>query len=967
MAQRGIDTPIPFHHVGALSAPVESGRFLAENPGNPARSTPSGAPTNKMAEPPHSCDNCSAHTPRHIDPERKISMKLVIVESPAKAKTINKYLGKDYEVLASFGHVRDLPAKDGSVRPDEDFAMSWDVDSAAKKRIADIVRATKKADEIILATDPDREGEAISWHVLEILKEKKALKDKPVKRVVFNAITKSAVTDAMAHPRDIDTPLVDAYLARRALDYLVGFTLSPVLWRKLPGSRSAGRVQSVALRIVCDRETEIEKFKPVEYWNITSNFEQAGKPFQARLYALDGKKTDKLDIKTREQAENIRTAIMNGTASVAKLEKKPTRRNPYAPYTTSTLQQDASSRLGMAPGRTMRIAQRLYEGVEVGGETIGVITYMRTDGVQMAPEAIAQTRRAITGQFGDEYLPEKPRFYQTRAKNAQEAHEAIRPTDLFRHPDALRHLDPDQHRLYELIWRRTLASQMRAAQIERTTADLDISDSPLPVTLRAVGSVITFPGFLKVYGTGTTPSGNAGTEKDGDKPDQDRELPPLEVGDQPTLIACMADQMFTKPPARYTEASLIKRMEELGIGRPSTYASTLSTLQERNYLRLEKRTLIPEDRGRVVTAFLSSFFSKYVGFDFTASLEEQLDQISAGDVAYKDVLRNFWTDFSAHVEETRDLRVSEVLDTLNDLLADHIFPPREDGSDPRLCPTCKTGRLSLKLGRYGAFIGCENYPECKHTHQLSEAATGKAADSAGQDKVLGVHPETGLEVLLKSGRFGPYVQMGEGKEAKRTSLPKGWAPDTMDLDKAVQLLSLPREVGPHPEDGKMITAGLGRYGPFVRHNSTYANLPDASELFSVGLNRAVDLLAAKAAGGGRRGAATVLKTLGEHPDGGEVTVKDGRYGPYVNHGRINATLPKDMNPEEVTLEKALELIAAKAGKTGKKKAPAKKKTPAKKTTTKKTTTKKTPAKKTAAKKTAAKKKTPAKSSSAGAA
>ncbi len=873
-------------------------------------------------------------------------MKLVIVESPAKAKTINKYLGNDYEVLASVGHVRDLPAKDGSVLPDEDFAMKWHVDTAAKKRIADIVRATKNSDEVILATDPDREGEAISWHVLEILREKKALKDRPVKRVVFNAITKSAILAAMGNPRDIDQSLVDAYLARRALDYLVGFNLSPVLWRKLPGSRSAGRVQSVALRVVCDREMEIEKFKPEEYWNINTSFELGSKQFDARIYSIDGKKADKLDIKTSDEADKIKQGIVGGSPIVASVEKKPTKRNPYAPFTTSTLQQDASSRLGMAPARTMRVAQRLYEGVNVGGETVGVITYMRTDAVQIAPEAIAETRRSITKQFGEEYLPPKPRYYQTKAKNAQEAHEAIRPTDLFRHPDTLRNIDPEQHKLYDLIWRRTLASQMKSAEIARTTADISVQSANPSIMLRAVGSVITFPGFLALYGA------QIGAQKNDKKSDKDdKELPPIETGDLPELKSCETQQHFTQPPPRFNEASLIKKMEELGIGRPSTYASTLSVLQDRDYMRLEKRTLYPEDRGRLVTAFLSSFFTKYVEFDFTAGLERELDQISAGEIAYKDVLRKFWDEFSAQIEETKDLRVSQVLDTLNELLGDHIFPAKEDGSDPRLCPTCKKGRLSLKLGKFGAFIGCENYPECRHTHQLSEAATGKAGENSNEDNILGTHPETQLDVVLKSGRFGPYVQMGEGKEAKRTGLPKGWEPESIDLEKGIKLLSLPREVGPHPEGG-IITAGLGRYGPFVLHEGKYANMPDVEELFTIGLNRAVDLLAAKAASGGRRGAATVLKALGDHPDGGAISVRDGRYGPYVNHGKINATLPKDLKPEDVSLEQALEMIAAKAAK-GTKKKVVKKKTVAKKKTVKKKTAVK---KKPAAKKPAAKKK-----------
>ncbi len=835
-------------------------------------------------------------------------MKVVIVESPAKAKTINKYLGKDYEVLASFGHVRDLPAKDGSVDPDDDFSMRWEIDAASKKRLSEITKAVKGADELILATDPDREGEAISWHVLDVLNEKKAVKDMPVKRVVFNAITKSAVTDAMAHPRDIDIPLVDAYLARRALDYLVGFTLSPVLWRKLPGSRSAGRVQSVALRLVCDRESEIEKFKPQEYWSVEATLNEADKPFLARLFAVDGKKTDKLAIDNEDAAKRLKAAIETGSYRVESVEKKPTRRNPYPPFTTSTLQQEASSRLGFAPARTMQIAQRLYEGVSVNGETVGLITYMRTDAVQMAPEGIDQARRAVKSEFGDDYLPEKPRLYQTKAKNAQEAHEAIRPTDMFRMPKSLKHLDSDQLKLYELIWRRTLASQMKSAEIERTTADIAVINSSPAITLHAVGSVVTFPGFLKLYGVVANED-----RKDGDE--DERELPPLTVGDTPTLETCEIGQHFTQPPPRYTEASLIKKMEELGIGRPSTYASTLSVLQDRNYVRLEKRALIPEDRGRVVTAFLESFFTRYVEYGFTAGLEEQLDRVSNGEIAWKDVLRRFWEDFSHNISETKELKISEVLDALNEMLADHIFPAREDGSDPRKCPSCGTGTLSLKFGKYGGFIGCSNYPDCHYTAQLADSATGQAIETPDGDGALGADPESGDTVFLKSGRFGPYVQLGEGKEAKRSSLPKTWDAASMTLEKALKLLALPREIGAHPEDGKTITAGLGRYGPFVLHDGKYANLPDIEEVFSVGLNRAVDLLAAKAAGGGkgRRATPAALKSLGEHPDGGEVTVRDGRYGPYVNWGKINATLPSNLKPDDVTAEIALELIAAKAG------------------------------------------------------
>ena len=860
-------------------------------------------------------------------------MKVVVVESPAKAKTINKYLGKDYEVLASFGHIRDLPAKDGSVRPDEDFAMSWEVDAQAKKRVADIASALKGADGLILATDPDREGEAISWHILDVLRAKKALKkDTPVQRVVFNAITKDAVTAAMAKPRDIDMPLVDAYLARRALDYLVGFTLSPILWRKLPGSRSAGRVQSVALRLVSDREREIEKFRADEYWSVEAHLAQGGKSFVARLFAVDGKKTDKLDIKTGEDAAVLKKLVEGGQFNVSNVEKKPTKRNPYAPFTTSSLQQDASSRLGLSPNRTMQIAQRLYED--------GLITYMRTDAVQMAPEGIAMARSVIGKYFGEEYLPEKARIYQTKAKNAQEAHEAIRPTDMFKRPESLS-LDADQSKLYGLIWKRTLASQMASAAIDRTTVDIAVNVPGRAVTLRATGSVVTFPGFLTLYGVEA--------KADGDEDDEDgRELPPLKIGDKPELKKVEIEQHFTQPPARYTEASLIKKMEELGIGRPSTYAATLTTLKDRDYVKLEGKALHPEDRGRIVTSFLESFFSRYVEYGFTAHLEEQLDQVSAGELDYKVLLRDFWKDFTVATEEIKDLRVSEVLDALNDMLSDHIFPAREDGADPRKCPTCGTGTLSLKLGKFGAFIGCSNYPECKHTMQLSDAATGQSSEAAAGDGVLGTDPESGEEVFLKSGRFGPYVQLGEGKEPKRSSLPKGWEAASLTLEKALQLLSLPREVGLHPETGLPISAGLGRYGPFVLHDGKYANLPDVEEVFTVGLNRAVDLIAQKAAGGFQRASASAIKTF-EH-DGGPIKIAVGRFGPYANQGKVYANIPKDTKPEDVTLEQAIALIAAKveAGG-GKKKAPAKK-AAAKKPAAKTAAAKKAPAKKPAAKK-----------------
>ncbi len=862
-------------------------------------------------------------------------MHVVVVESPAKAKTINKYLGSDYQVLASFGHVRDLPSKDGSVRPDEDFAMSWEVDPKAAKRLKDIADAVSGADSLILATDPDREGEAISWHVLEVLAKKRVLKGKDIKRVVFNAITKGAVTEAMAQPRQVDMELVEAYLARRALDYLVGFTLSPVLWRKLPGARSAGRVQSVALRLVTEREMEIEAFLPREYWTVEAQTtSDSSKPFTAKLTHFEGKKLGKFDLATQDDAARAKAAVEAARFTIAAVEAKPAKRHPAPPFTTSTLQQEAARKLGFSATRTMQTAQRLYEGIDLGGETTGLITYMRTDGVQMAGEGIAQARRVIEGDFGGEYLPEKPRAYSTKARNAQEAHEAVRPTSFTRRPGKLP-LSGDQARLYELIWKRAMACQMESARLERTT--IDIASNDKKTILRAVGSVITFDGFLTLYREGLDDADEEGEAR----------LPAVKQGAAAEAKKVTPEQHFTQPPPRFTEASLVKRLEELGIGRPSTYASILEVLRARDYVVMEKNRFIPQDKGRIVTAFLENFFQRYVEYDFTASLEEKLDRVSAGDLSWKDLLREFWSEFSAAVGDIGDLRVSEVLEALNESLGPHIFPDKEDGTDPRACPACADGRLSLKLGRYGAFIGCSNYPECKHTRQLG----GEAQDEQPKDVELGADPDTGAAVFLKSGRFGPYVEMaidGEDKP-KRSSLPKGWAPADIDLAKALRLLSLPRDVGSHPEDGEMITAGLGRYGPFVKHKSTYANVESIDEVFEVGLNRAVTLIAEKKSGAGRRpGAAAPLKELGEHPESGKpVAVYKGRYGPYVKHDKTNATLPKDVDPEQVTLDQAVMLIAAKDAKGPAKKGGAKK-TTAKKAGAKKTTTKST-AKKPAAK------------------
>lgn len=855
-------------------------------------------------------------------------MNVVVVESPAKAKTINKYLGPGYKVLASFGHVRDLPAKDGSVLPDQDFEMFWEVDTASQKRMKDIADAVKSSDGLFLATDPDREGEAISWHVLDLLKKKRVIGDKPVKRVVFNAITKKAVLDAMANPRDIDTPLVDAYLARRALDYLVGFNLSPVLWRKLPGARSAGRVQSVALRLVCDRETEIERFVAEEYWNISALLKTPrGDEFEAKLVSHQGKRMQRNSVTNGDQAAGIKALLEGAAFAVDSVEAKPVKRNPGPPFTTSTLQQAASSKLGFSASRTMQVAQKLYEGIDIGGETVGLITYMRTDGVQMAPEAIEAARSAVLDQFGPRYVPEKARIYSTKAKNAQEAHEAIRPTDFNRSPDKVRRfLDGDQLRLYDLIWKRGIASQMASAEIERTTVEILADNKGDKAGLRAVGSVIRFDGFIAAY---TDQREEGEPAEDGD--DEDGRLPEINAREALAKNKINSSQHFTEPPPRYSEASLIKKMEELGIGRPSTYAATLKTLSDREYVIMDKRKLIPHSKGRLVTAFLENFFTKYVEYDFTADLEEKLDKISAGELNWKDVLRAFWQDFFAQIEDTKELRVTNVLDALNEALAPLVFPKREDGSDPRICQVCGTGNLSLKLGKYGAFVGCSNYPECNFTRQLSSEGGAEAeANGSNEPRALGKDPVTEEEITLRSGRFGPYVQRGDGKEAKRSSLPKGWAPADIDFEKALSLLSLPRDVGAHPETGKMISAGLGRYGPFVLHDGTYANLEGIEDVLSIGLNRAVTVLAEKKANPGGRGrtAAVALKELGDHPDGGAMTVRDGRFGPYVNWGKVNATLPKGKDPQAITVEEALVLIAERAAKDGGGKAKAKK-TPAK--------------------------------------
>jgi DNA topoisomerase-1 len=846
-------------------------------------------------------------------------MDVMVVESPSKAKTIGKYLGPGYTVLASYGHVRDLPPKDGSVRPDEDFAMDWEVDSASQKRIDAIAKAVTKGGKLLLATDPDREGEAISWHVLEILAKKKALQGVEVKRVTFNSITKQSVLDAVAHPRDLDQPLIDAYLARRALDYLVGFNLSPVLWRKLPGSRSAGRVQSVALRLICERESEIEVFKSREYWTVDALFGTAKKAtLKARLTHLDGRKLDKFDIDTAERAESAKKEIERRAFSVASIDRRQVRRNPPPPFITSTLQQEASRKLGVGAATAMRIAQKLYEGVDIGGETVGLITYMRTDGVQLGPEAIGQTRRLIETKYGQNYVPAQPRVYTSKAKNAQEAHEAIRPTDLFRlSQDVAQYLDKDQLALYELIWKRTVASQMESAVLDQVTVDIASGDKT--VQLRTTGSVVKFPGFLTLY--------DEGQDEKAEDDENATILPDVQEAEALDRREVIPEQHFTEPPPRYSEASLVKKLEELGIGRPSTYASIIEVLQRRNYVKIDRKRFIPEDRGRIVTSFLQTYFPRYVEYDFTAHLEEELDDISSGKTEWHQVLREFWKAFSAAVGETKELRVREVLDKLDEELGPHFFPANDNGGkSPRTCPSCADGRLGLKLGKFGAFIGCSNYPTCKFTRKLGIVDPEKDALSGanlGEPKILGVDAATGKEVTLRNGPYGLYIQLGvlEGKEKpKRASLLKGMTPEELTFDKAQQILSLPRELGPHPEDKEMVFAGVGRFGPYVKHGAKYKSSPADESVLEIGMNRAVALLAEAKATGRGRAAVKPLRVVGPHPaDQAPIELYEGRYGMYVKHGGINATVPTDLKPEELTVDQAVSLLAERAAKGGGKK------------------------------------------------
>ncbi|MFL2831808.1 MAG: type I DNA topoisomerase [Candidatus Puniceispirillaceae bacterium] len=833
-------------------------------------------------------------------------MKVVVVESPAKAKTINRYLGNDYQVVASVGHVRDLLSGDSGVDPNNDFEMSWKTSESGVQRIKDISKALAGSEQLILATDPDREGEAISWHLRELLQQNRKTRDIPCKRVVFNEITKSAVLSAMDNPRELDIDLIDAYLARRALDRLFGFKLSNVFWRKLPGSKSAGRVQSPAVRLICEREAEIEAFQTDEFWSVDTDFKTIdGDHLGARLTHLDGQKLDKLSLGTEAQAVAAQQRIEASNWQVSAIETKRIKRRPAPPFTTSTLQQEASRKLGFSASRTMQIAQKLYEGINLGNETTGLITYMRTDGVQMSFEAIGQIREAIEQTIGADFVPEKPRVYRSKAANAQEAHEAIRPTSIWRHPDETRkRLDFDQFRLYELIWKRAIASQIADAQLDQTAADLSATSDHL--TMRANGSVIIFDGFMKVYRE------DRDDQEDKSADPQNRILPPLSQGQDVAVQQVHPEQHFTQPPPRYTDASLVKRMEELGIGRPSTYASTMRVIEDRGYVLKEGKRFIPEHRGRIVSTFLENFFARYVEYDFTAELEAQLDQVSDGKMNWRTLLKQFWVDFDAAIEQAMTLSVPDVMKTLDSELEKLFFTPDENGQIQRICSKCGTGHLELKLGKFGPFIGCNIYPDCRYTRQIVAAGESDDGQELDGDKLLGTDPVNQLPVYLKKGPYGSYVQLGgeEVKKPKRSSVPKGKLLLDIDLDYALGLLSLPRDIGLHPQTSDMIQAGLGRYGPYLKYQGKFTSLKEGDDLLSVGINRAVDLLAEAAKTAGR--------FLGEHPDGGEVHLKRGRFGPYFEHNKLRAPMPKTLQMDSVTLTEALEILAAKAAQPAKK-------------------------------------------------
>ncbi len=831
-------------------------------------------------------------------------MKLVIVESPAKAQTINKYLGNDYKVIASVGHIRNLISKQGSVIPQEDFKMLWETDKKKEKVLKEIINETKSADTLILATDPDREGEAISWHLKEFLESKKTLDKKKLQRVVFNEITKPAVLNAMQNPRDINDELVDAYKARIALDYLVGFEISPILWKKLSNkSRSAGRVQSVALKLICEREIEIEKFNIEEYWSISSLFSKSSdETFPSKLVVLDNEKLKKMDIKNEEEAKIAIDKIKSSEFNITRIEKKRVKRNPLPPYTTSTLQQDASNKLGFGASRTMRIAQKLYEGINIGSETTGLITYMRTDGVQINLQAVEQLRKEIETLHGKEFIPNNPRFYKSKAANAQEAHEAIRPTEISRHPENIsKYLDVEQLKLYDLIWKRTISSQMQSAELDETSAD--ISSSEKSIIFRANGSQLHFPGFY-IY-------------KD---KEEEKILPNLIDGEKVKLKQVDSDQHFTQPPPRYSDASLIKKMEDLGIGRPSTYASILRTLIDREYVEKEKSRYIPHERGRIVTAFLNNFFGKYIEYDFSAELEKKLDIVSDGKLNYKIFLKEFWDNFKIHLDKMYQLDREKITKAIENELTELFFPKEIDETknafSNKKCPTCSDGKLGLNIGKYGAYLSCSNYPECKYNRQT---ANNKKDENDNNDMfqpindgVLGIDNETGLSVIIKKGPYGLYLQLGEDKKPKRTSIPKLIDPKSINLEKALKLLSLPRKIGVHPESSKEIIAGIGRFGPYIKYDINFISLPADETVINIGINHAVILISENSKNLGR--------VLGNHPkENGQVFAKSGRFGPYVEYEKIRATLPKSISLETVSLDEALELIEKKKMKPKKRK------------------------------------------------
>ncbi len=842
-------------------------------------------------------------------------MNLVIVESPAKAKTINKYLGDNYTVLASYGHIRDLPSKNGSVDPDQNFKMEWEVDNFSKKYLKDITDAAKESSKIILATDPDREGEAIAWHVKEYLNEKKLLKDKEVERVVFNEITKKAVTFGIENPRQIEPLLVDAYMARRALDYLVGFNISPILWTKLPGSKSAGRVQSVALKLITEREHEIELFNPEEFWTLSLKFQDEKKnSITASIYQLDGEKIEKFTFQKKEDIEKAISGLKNKKYNISDISSKIVNRNPSGPFTTSTLQQVASSRLGFGASRTMQIAQKLYQGIEIEGDTVGLITYMRTDGTNLSADAISDFRNFIKKSYGNEYIPEKANNYSgKKAKNAQEAHEAIRPTDINRSPETVKkYLSTDQNKLYNLIWSRALSSQMVSAKFDRNTITIETEDKN--TVCKTSGSVLKFDGFLKVY-------------KNPNSEDDDEILPEVKKG--PINIESFLDeQHFTQPPPRYSEASLVKKLEELGIGRPSTYASIISTISNRGYAEITNKRFFPTDRGKLISAFLEKLFSKYVDYNFTAGLEDQLDEITTGKESWIKVLELFWKDFNNNVSEVKEKRTREVLDLLNESLGALIFDKDDSGNVVRKCQLCDTGSLSLKNSfRGGAFIGCSNYPECKFTRPLSKAKAAAQAQLA-EPKFLGKH-DNGNDIFLKNGRFGPYLQYEKVLESiekenkkkkkktkkakkdvnellKNVSIPKGIGLDSIDIDKARFLCSLPKSLGINPDNQKEISLNTGRFGPYLKCENKSARLENVEEIFSIGLNRAITLIADAKPG---RMSSSIIKDLGEHPeDKKPVRIMKGQYGPYIKYKSLNATIPEEKDPTELNMEEALILI-----------------------------------------------------------